>query len=247
MAADSLLTLDPHSILHTTSTDPSTSALDRALALLVRFQTAYRASTRCAADATAELDALAEELAEARTRAAAARQQVEALAVRLEEREECLRELQREKEVRRRSVRLLTSSEAGSGGGRDRDSVGSAGSLPSMVGDEEEDDAEAGTRRPIDGSGSSVVGPETPRTASPVPSARSRGGGASRLQDGKVVLEARCVGRADGKAAEERNPSGSAGDADLKAENETLKSRVRYLEREMDGCLDLVRGLGGGR
>lgn len=149
-----------------------------------------------------------------------------------------------------KEVRLVTRSEAGrgGGGGKDRESLGSTESLPGMMSDEEEDDGETRMGYAVAGLGSSVVGPETPRTPSPVPSARSWVGNAGRFPDTQVVLEARCVGCTGGKdAGRERNLLDYGGAMDLRAENEALRRRVQYLEHELDGCLDLVRGLGGGR
>ena len=203
------------------------------------MQVAYKTQLLSLKSVLAEQEAQYEELEEAQTRAQHLKNQLDTVSGQLASKESATGRLREEldeekrlrKEAERSTIRVVgeeddgTSSPTtrGSRHSRGRTSLGSTASTPSMVSDEGSEPSE----------GSVTLNEERPRTpGSFLPHQTWESGGGKDLDlvgrkvDVKAILREK---KSEGKLAEE---------------NVALRARVGHLEKELDGCLDLLRGIG---
>ncbi|KAF2093897.1 hypothetical protein NA57DRAFT_80900 [Rhizodiscina lignyota] len=207
--------------------------------LLSRYQAAYRAKATALADLRAEKDAQAEELEEAETRARHLKMQLDDMAEKAKAQEEEMRALslellaerrRREDEeiARRKSIQMVRGKDNRAGMRRGTSSSGSV----SDSGFESDTDSAVGSV------GSSFNSSPTLAKQEPEYDERRSGNerplGQRRMSTYDTVLKTVAGEPAGAWAVMEG----------YREENRALRERVRELEGAVDGCLDMVAGLG---
>ncbi|KAI9661567.1 MAG: hypothetical protein M1821_008805 [Bathelium mastoideum] len=276
--------LFPHGPLDRLDPSSFNALLHAATSALTALHTGYRARYHETQTARAEVEAHAEEAAEAETRARHLKQQLDELAQRGAEQaaamqdlaEELARErlLRREVEARqKRSVRLVREKHAavhneetaegerdesysGEDAGADTDAASSAGS---SVFSRTREAGEVGSPASSITTPLSMLGTEWAPDNGDTSSQRTRWSASSAGQVGSgkprpaMSLEDHVDRRLGGSRLEDRCQNCQGGSqtnawalvTELRRENKGLKGRVVELERSVEGCLDLVTGLGG--
>ena len=202
--------------------------------LLARMQIAYRQKVHSIANVRAEQEVQEEELEEARTRAQHLKLQLDTLSSRLDERNQemdrLIKELKEEKQLRQeemtrnRTIRFVNEDTPFDRQTRSRASLGSNASIPSMLSD--------GGSTPSDLSDTSMHGfgamssPHTPRSVAWPQDLQYDSSGQSHKSSGQT----------------DHTPDQEAS-ARIQ-ENIELRSRVGHLEKELDGCLEILKGIG---
>lgn len=252
MEDDEFFNLDVRKALQTSgATDPFSPSSFKNLqqtaeGLLLKLHTAYRERVKEARDARAEYEAQAEELQEAQTRAQHLKLQLSNMSNDSAEQEKVVMDLvdnlAKEKDLRMQAeakvtLFMLDDDETGARSPRrsrkDRSSLASNDSTPSMISDSGSDFTDTSLRSPNRG----VESPATPRSLS----ALSLSHPWKEQHPTQVILQPK------GKCMScEKLENSEAGDltSNLKRQNKILWDRVENLEKELDGCLDFVRGLG---
>ena len=206
--------------------------------LLAKMQAAYRQQVLSLRETSAEQEAQDEELEEAQTRAHHLKNQLNDVSGRLDEREQEMRRLLEElaeerrlrKEAERSTIRVVDESCSPSRERRKgRTSLGSNASTPSMMSDTGSD--------PSDSSETLHENfPHTPNAYDSTPSSNQWIAKNAHHYELPATPCKRCDDR--------RESHQPRADGKLAGENAALKARVRHLEKELDGCLDLLRGIG---
>ena len=230
--------------------------------LLLDLQTAYRARVFSLEESITERDTQADELEEGKTRTKHLKSQLNEMSSRIAEQDKAMmnlvEELAHEKQLRKeeadarereRSVRMVYDPEERDNsphrGRMRRVSLGSTtSSAPSMISDCDSPISAEGTRT-IDSYRPMISAtPETPRSLSPVAIPFQYKQHTNSFPQPPVHIlptpaksECKnCCGVKPGSAVRVVG--------DLRSENRVLRRRVGHLERELDGCLELVRGMG---
>ena len=238
VALDVKKALQPHGPADPFSPSSFKNLQQNAEGLLARMQVAYKQQVLALKEVNAEQEAQDEELEEAQTRAHHLKNQLNDVSGRLDEREKEMQRLLEDlaeerrlrKEAERSTIRVVGDSCSPSRGRRcGRVSLGSTTSTPSMMSDTGSDPSD-----------SSETLTEDPQDAACTYRKRDRTDTWSRANEQQYQLPVVSC-----KKCEERQttPSPRAG-SNLAGENASLKARVRHLEKELDGCLDLLRGIG---
>jgi hypothetical protein len=226
--------LQPHGPVDPFSPSSFKNLQQTAEGLLAKMQLAYRQKHLQVSEAKAEQEAQAEELEEAQTRATHLKTQLDQLSSKLDDRQaemqKLVEELQEEKRLRReeverlQTIRVVEDVDAQELRGRFRTSLGSTVSTPSMLSD-------AGSEMNY----SDLRHDDTP-TSSPLnPRSQAWYHETTSLQYHLPTPTKKAAGgvmfsmRADSQ--------------DIVRENAELKARIRHLEHELDGCLDLLNGI----
>ena len=202
--------------------------------LLARMQIAYRHKVQSIANARAEQEAQEEELEEAQTRAQHLKSQLDTLSSRLDERNQemdrLMKELEEEKRLRQeemarnRTIRFVSENTPFDRPTRSRASLGSNASVPSMLSDGGSTPSELSDTA-IHGSGA-MSSPQTPRSI-------------AWSQDLQYELP--------GQSHKSLGHISHALDQEASTqiqENVELRARVGYLEKELDSCLEILKGIG---
>ena len=221
--------------------------------LLLDLQTAYKARVLALQECTTENDAQADELDEAQTRAKHLKSQLNEMSSRIAEQDKhmmnLVEDLAHEKQLRReeaearereRSVRLVYDSNRRDNspprGRTQRVSLGSTtSSTPSMVSDCGSTDSEDGIA--TNARANVYQYPDTPRTLSPV-ATPFQSKHTNTFPQPIVPTKLECTNCHGVKPSAAVRLVG-----DLKTENTVLRRRVTHLEKELDGCLELVQGM----
>ena len=198
------------------------------------MQAAYKQQLVSLKEVNAEQEVQDEELEEAQTRAHHLKNQLNDVSGRLGEREKemqrLLEELEEEKRLRkeaeRSTIRVVGEDCSPSRGRRTgRTSLGSTASTPSMMSDADSDPSDS----------SETLYEHTPDTPSPYGTTTAR----SHPWREHDLPSLPCKGYENHQLSARPTSGGN-----LVGENVALKARVRHLEKELDGCLDLLRGIG---
>ena len=247
--------------------------LQHAEGLLTRMQSAYQQRTLCLQEVVAEKDAQSEELEEAQTRARHLKIQLDDMTAKMAEQDKAMMDIvdelamekearRNEEDARRRTKRVIDATmEAASprGGHHRRPYRISRASTVSDSGFESDEGSSADSlfsKQQVTSSSatsvttSSMNSPEIQQSSEFLPfsskllkeqpimkctNAVNRSSTSNATSIGKEQF-IRCQ---DFQSSEAWNVVGM-----LTEENKELKSRIGHLESELDGCLDLVRGLG---
>ena len=262
-ATDLLLSLDvkkalyPNGPLDSFSPASLKNLQQTAEGLLLDLQTAYRSRVLALQESTAEREAQADELDEAQTRTKHLKSQLNEMSSRIAEQDKhmmnLVEELAREKQLRReeaeareraRSVRLVTDLDEVVGSPRhnrmQRGSLTSttSSSTPSMISDSESVNSVDGAMT-REGRGHTRAYPDTPRTLSPVSATfPCKQTNSFTTPVHIVTTRTECTNCYGVKPRDAVRLVG-----DLRSENTALRRRVGHLEKELDGCLELVQGM----
>ena len=231
--------LQPHGATDPFSPSSFKNLQQNAEGTLARMQTRYKQQLMALKEISAEQEVQDEELEEAQTRAHHLKNQLNDVSGRLDEREKemqrLLEELEEEKRLRkeaeRSTIRVVGENCSPSRGRRrGRTSLGSIASTPSMMSDADSNPSDS----------SETLYEHTPNTPSPYSTTVPRSNvwrENESYQDGLPSLPCKGCGN-HGIGAR------PALGGNLAGETVALKARVRHLEKELDGCLDLLRGIG---
>jgi hypothetical protein len=260
--------LQPQTYPKSISPEAVKDIIQNAENLLTRMQAAYKESQATISELHAENEALDEEFEEAETRARHLKMQLDNMSSKIAEHDTAMMDLveqlasekqarREEVEARSRSIRLVNEGDRTSTLPRhrhNRTSTATTASTFSDSGFESNDESlaensSASTPALTSSSATSLesspyLGPHSPIRET----VQSRSVSAiSRI----TVFEQPWVSRltsvgniGDGPASHKESENEQL--YKLKEENVELKGRINYLESELDGCLDLLRGMGLG-
>ena len=235
--------------------------LQNAEGLLLRMQRAYKERTASLREMTQEKEAQSEELEEAQTRAKHLKLQLDDMSVKLAEQDVAMMSLVdevavmkkwRQDEENKKSIRLVEADDETRAprNHRARKRVSRDSGFESQSDDEtpassvfsedRESPMTSGNTSPNIGSQETVNESQHERSAAgtllPL---------ITMMKPGHHGLQSDTIARTTYSYREEVNASEAMGIVSmLQMENTGLKQRVEYLESTLDGCLDLVRGLG---
>lgn len=230
--------LQPHGPADPFSPSSFKNLQQNAEGLIARMQAAYKQQILALKEVNAEQEAQDEELEEAQTRAHHLKNQLNDVSGRLDEREKEMQRLQEEleeekrlrKEAERSTIRVVGETPSPSRGRlRGRTSLGSTVSTPSMTSDAGSDPSDF----------SETLHDDSPNTPSPYGSMPR-----SHTWSEKGSYQHELPSTPCKKCEHQQGAPRSQSDNNLAGENAALKARVRHLEKELDGCLDLLRGMG---
>ena len=243
MLGDEFATLDikkalqPHGATDPFSPSSFKNLQQNAEGLLAKMQAAYKQRLITLKETNAEQEAQDEELEEAQTRAHHLKNQLNDVSGRLDDTEKEMQRLREEledekrlrKEAERSTIRVVDRNDSPSRGRlRGRTSLGSTTSTPSMMSDAGSDPSDS----------SETLHEDSPNTPSPCGSTRSP----PWSEKGPYKYDFPSLGCK--RCESQQNTAKPQADSNIVGENVALKARVRHLERELDGCLDLLRGIG---